>query len=281
MSITQRHISFHDNRVHSLVVVVLKRARVWQLCGFRGMDRRQGEGISQDILPETSSTDWSEYYFNTTTEWIPMVEPVDGILAVHNAFRHDMERIDNAALEAARGREGLTATIERFRFLDDILDWHAKGEEMAIFPALEKVAPLVAEAYERDHRGLDVAFAELSDSYAAHDPLRIARAAAASRFHLTMHLDKEDAHLYRIFRERIPLPEQGMVMGKMSAYIPQDRFPDVVMWMMPLIRHQDRENITRIWQMVLPAPAFAGVREIIKKAIGSDWNELTRRIPTL
>ncbi len=210
-----------------------------------------------------------------------MVEPVDGILAAHNAFRHDMERIDAAALAAARGTEGMTATIERFRFLNEVLDWHAKGEEMAIFPAIEKVAPLVAEAYEKDHRGLDVAFAEFSVSFAARDPLRIARATAAARFHLTMHLDKEDAHLYRIFRERIPLSEQGMVMGKMSAHIPQDRFPDVVMWMMPLIGHQDRENITRIWQMVLPAPAFAGVKEIIRTAIGSDWSELTRRIPTL
>lgn len=210
-----------------------------------------------------------------------MVEPVDGILAVHNAFRHDMERIDAVALEAARGKEGLAATIERFRFLNEVLDWHAKGEEMAVFPALEKVAPLVAEAYERDHRGLDVAFAELSDSYAAHDPLRTARATAASRFHLDMHLDKEDAHLYRIFRERISLPDQGKAMGIMAGHIPQDRFPDVVMWMMPLIGHQDRENMTRIWQMVLPAPVFAGVKEGIRKAIGSDWAELTRRIPTL
>jgi hypothetical protein len=90
---------------------------------------------------------------NPTTEWIPMVEPVDGILAVHTAFRRDMGHIDAAALAAARGTEGLTATIGRFRFLDEVLDWHAKGEEMAVFPALEKVAPLVAEAYARDHRG--------------------------------------------------------------------------------------------------------------------------------
>jgi hypothetical protein len=39
--------------------------------------------------------------------------------------------------------------------------------------------------------------------------------------------------------------------------------------------------MTRIWQMVMPAPTFAGVKELIKKAIGSDWTELTRRIPTL
>jgi hypothetical protein len=33
--------------------------------------------------------------------------------------------------------------------------------------------------------------------------------------------------------------------------------------------------------MVMPAPAFAGAIELIKKAIPNDWAELTERIPTL
>jgi len=43
-----------------------------------------------------------------------------------------------------------------------VLVWHAQGEELAIFPMVEKVAPSVAEAYERDHRGLDAAFDALN-----------------------------------------------------------------------------------------------------------------------
>jgi hypothetical protein len=38
--------------------------------------------------------------------------------------------------------------------------------------------------------------------------------------------------------------------------------------MFTLMGHDDRENMTRIWQMVMPAPSFAGVKELIKKAIG-------------
>jgi hypothetical protein len=210
-----------------------------------------------------------------------MAQPVDAIRAVHNAFRNDMQRIDAAALDAARGKEGLAATIERYRFFNEILVWHAKGEELAIFPALENVAPLVAEAYEKDHRGLDKAFDELDTSYAARDPIKTARATAAFRFHLDIHLNKEDTHLYRIFRERIPLPEQAKALGIMSGTIPQERFPDVVAWMFPLIGNDDRENMTRIWQMVMPAPVFSGVKGLIKNSLGSDWAELTRRIPML
>ena len=70
-----------------------------------------------------------------------MAEPVDVIRAFHNAFRNDLERIDTAAFNAAKGKEGLDATIGRFRFFNEMLVWHARGEEAAVFPALETVAP--------------------------------------------------------------------------------------------------------------------------------------------
>jgi len=210
-----------------------------------------------------------------------MVEPVDAIRAFHNAFRKDLEHIDAAAFKWARGKEGPDATIGRFRFFNEILVWHASGEEEAVFPAIETVAPLVAEAYLRDHRGLDMAYEVLNMSYSARDPLKTARATSAFRFHLNIHLAKEDAHLYRIFRERISIPDQNKALGIMAGNIPQERFSEVVAWLYPLIGHDDRENMTRIWQMLMPAPVFAGTKELIKKAIGNDWAELTRRISTL
>ena len=67
----------------------------------------------------------------------------------------------------------------------------------------------------------------------------------------------------------------------MAGTVPRDRFPEVIAWMFPLIGHDDRENMTRIWQMVMPAPVFAGVKPLIRKAIGNDWAELVHRIPSL
>jgi hypothetical protein len=210
-----------------------------------------------------------------------MAEPLDSIMAFHNAFRRDMSGIDTAALESARGKPGLTSAVERFRFFNEILVWHAHGEELAIFPAVEAVAPSVAEAYERDHRGLDAAFDALNSAVSAGDSLETARASAAFKFHLDIHLAKEDAHLYRLVRERIPIPEQAKALGIMSSAVPQDRFPEVIAWLYPLIGPDDRENMTRIWQMVMPPQVFAQVKQLIQKAVGTDWAELTRRIPTL
>jgi len=210
-----------------------------------------------------------------------MAEPLDAIMAIHNAFRRDMSGIDAAALDSARGKPGLTSAVERFRFFNEVLVWHAHGEELAIFPAVEAVAPSVAEAYERDHRGLDAAFEALSAAVSAHDALETARATAAFKFHLDIHLGKEDSHLYRLMRERVPMPDQGKAVGIMSSTMPQERFPEVVAWMFPLMGNDDRENMTRIWQMVMPPPRFAQSKQLIQKAIGSDWAELILRIPTL
>ncbi len=210
-----------------------------------------------------------------------MAVPLDAIRAIHNAFRKDMRAIDAAAYSAARGHGSLDLIMKRYTFFGEILAWHADGEEKNVFPALENVAPLVAEAYERDHRGLDSLFESLKKAVNASDTLAIARATAAFDFHLGIHLNKEEAHLYRIFNERISLPNQGAIVGKMAQGVPQERFPEVVAWEYPLLGLDDRENMARIMQQVLPEAAFARATKLIHAAIGNDWAELTRRIPDL
>jgi hypothetical protein len=150
-----------------------------------------------------------------------MAVPLDAIRAIHNAFRKDMEAIDAAAYSAASGRGGLDLISKRYTFFNEVLVWHATGEEESVFPALESVAPLVAEAYERDHRGLDSLFDWLHKAVSVSDVVAIARATAAFNFHLGIHLSKEEAHLYRIFNERVSLPNQGIIMGEMAQKTPQ------------------------------------------------------------
>jgi hemerythrin-like domain-containing protein len=210
-----------------------------------------------------------------------MTGPIDAVLAIHNAFREDMNRIDAAARDSARGKPGSAATVERFRFFNEVLEWHAHGEEFAIFPILEDVAPLVAEAYEKDHRGLDRAFDALSNAVSVRDELETARATAAFKFHLDIHLAKEDTHLYRIIRGRVSVPDQGKAVGVMAGGIPADRNPEFIAWMFPLLGDDDRENMTRVWQTLMPAEVFGGAIQLVYQAIGDGWAELTRRIPEL
>ena len=211
-----------------------------------------------------------------------MAEPLDAIMAIHNAFRRDMNIIDNAALSSANGVPGLAQRLERFRFFNEVLVWHTHGEELAMFPLLEGVAPSVARGYERDHRGLDAAFAALDMAMSSRNTLDTARATAAFKFHLDIHLAKEDAYLYRIISEHVPVSDQGKAVGIMASQVPQERFPELVEWLFPLVGDDDRENMTRIFQMVQPAEAFASSTLLIHKAIGNvGWAELIHRIPML
>jgi hypothetical protein len=209
-----------------------------------------------------------------------MVQPLDGVTAIHNAFRADMAAIDAAAQAAARDA-GPGPDPARVAFHNEMLMWHARGEEIAIFPALETVAPDTARPYEMDHRGLDAAAAWLDAAMADGEALETARAAAALRFHHDLHLDKEDDHLYRLLRERLTVPEQGKAAGIMAAQVPQERFPELVAWLFPLIGEEDRANMTRIWQLVMPEPAFARVKALIRSAVGDGWGDLTGRVSGL
>jgi hypothetical protein len=210
-----------------------------------------------------------------------MAVPLDAIRAIHNAFRKDIAAIDSAAYDAALGFGNLDLLSKRYTFLGEILDWHAKGEEEYVFPALENVAPLVAEAYQLDHRGLDTLSESLSKAVKDLNTLRIARSTSAFHFFLNHHLDSEEAHLYRIFNERISLKDQGVIAGKMAQKIPQERFSEAVAWLYPLIGLNDRENMIRIWQRTLPEQAYEKAVQLIKASIPDDWSELTSRIPEL
>jgi hemerythrin-like domain-containing protein len=209
-----------------------------------------------------------------------MHSPIDGVRAIHNAFRADIAAIDSAATAAASGTPGLAETVERFRFFNEILSYHAHGEENGVFPMIEEVAPLVAYTYAIDHQRLDVAFDTLSNAISAHDALQTARATAAFKFHLDTHLAKEDAHLFRIMRERISVPDQVKAVGIMSSSMPGSRVPELTAWIYPLL-DDDRENSTRALMMLMSREDFAASIPLIRQATGDGFAELTRRMREL
>src|SRR3954471_16038948 len=138
-----------------------------------------------------------------------MPNPLDLVLVAHRAFRRDLADIDLAARAAAHGTHDLDEVVARHAFFGEMLAWHAQGEDDAIFPALAPVAPNIVAAYELDHRGLDIAVDGLATAVAAGDAVDVARATAACKFHLDMHLYKEDVDLYPVFASTLHPTEQA------------------------------------------------------------------------
>ena len=210
-----------------------------------------------------------------------MSGPLDIVRSIHNAFRHDIFEIDDSAFKIARGGGDLAAVLNRLHIMDEVLDYHARGEEAAVFPAVDKVAPLVAETYLMDHRELDTMVSGLEAMRRIPDPLKTARATAVLASHLRIHLDKEDAYLYPILRERTTESEQASIGGLMSKKVPPDRFPTLVQWLFPLLDLEDRVVITKGWMTMMPPQVFANLKPLIRKIVSENWVELTKRIPQL
>jgi hypothetical protein len=210
-----------------------------------------------------------------------MVVPLDAIRAIHNAFRKDMAGMDKAANSAAHNSGSLHIVLKGYKFFNEVLVWHAVGEEKFVFPTVENIAPLVSNPYEQDHRGLDSLSEQLDKTIKSGDLIEVARATAALRFHLDIHLLKEDTHLYRIYNERVSLPEQGATIGNMAREVPQERYGEFATWLITFTGLDDREKMTRIWLQAMPPPAFATIAGLIRTASGGDWMKLTERLPEL
>ena len=207
--------------------------------------------------------------------------PLDIVRAFHNAFRRDISQIDDSVYKIARSGGDLKPVLDRFHIMGEILDTHAKGEEAAVFPAVENLAPLVAKAYVTDHRELDTMVSELEAMRKTPDPLITTRATAVLKSHLRIHLYKEDVQLYPLLSEQTTESEQASIVRSMSKTMPPDRYPTAVQWLFPLIDLDDRVVVTRVWLSEMPPPVFDGLKSLIKKAVAENWVELTQKIPEL
>jgi iron-sulfur cluster repair protein YtfE (RIC family) len=207
--------------------------------------------------------------------------PIDIVHSFHNAFRRDIIQIDNSALKIAQSGGDFTALFDRIQIFSEALDYHARGEEVAVFPAVNKVAPFVITTYLKDHRELDIMTNGLETIQKAPDPLTTARATAVLNSHLRIHLDKEDTYLYPLLKEQTTQTEQATIAGIMSKKVPPEKFPSLIQWLFPLLEIEDQIVVAEIWKSLMPPQVFDGVKLLIRKATSQNWIELIRRIPDL
>ena len=184
--------------------------------------------------------------------------------------------------KVARHGGDLSPLIDRLHWFNQILDLHAQGEEEAVFPALDRVAPLLVPLFVDDHREMDTMSEGLSQVVGAPDELAAARAAAVLHSHVRIHLAKEDTYLYPILGKRIDVNEQAPIVGQMASKVPPQLMPQFVNWLFPLVNQQDQATMTTVWKALMPEEVFAGVRKLIQGAVKTDdWSEITRRVPGL
>jgi hemerythrin-like domain-containing protein len=208
-----------------------------------------------------------------------MSGPIDAVLCIHNAFRRDMLQIDEAAYQMARKEGDISQILNRFQVMGEILEHHARGEEEAVFPAVNEFAPLVTNTYVMDHRELDRMVIGLELLRNDPDDLTAARETAAMNQHLRLHLDKEDKFIYPLLREHLSGPAQISMIGHMSGSVPADKFPMLVQWLFPLLVLEERAVMAGVWKALMPAEVFEKLKPLIRRAVSAEWDDLVRRLP--
>lgn len=216
-----------------------------------------------------------------TLEKIFLLRPIDVVRCFHDAFRRDMSQIDTSTFNIASEGGDLAPIFDRLQIVTEILDYHARGEEAAVFPAIDNIAPFVAKAYIIDHRELDNMVQGLEAIRKAPDRLKAARATAVLNSYMRIHLDKEDAHLYPILRERTTDDEQISIGKIMASKTPPERFPIQIQWLFPLLDPDDQVKVTRLFMSIMSPPVFTMVKPLIKKSVSANWFMLTQQIPEL
>ncbi len=210
-----------------------------------------------------------------------MSKPIDLIHCFHNAFRRDSSEIDALAFNIARDGGNLAPLFTRLQTFGEALDYHARGEEAGVFPAIDKLMPLFSRTYMMDHRELDTMMNGLEPISKALDPLTTARATAVLNSHLRIHLNKEDTYLYPALREGLADNEQVSILNIVSSKVPSEKFSMVIQWLFPLLNLDDQVSVTRRWQSLMPPAVFANVKPLIKKTVAENWTEVTKQIPDL
>jgi len=210
-----------------------------------------------------------------------LFRPIDLVKCFHNAFRRDIFEIDESVLKIASSVGDIGLVFVRLHILGEILNYHAEGEEAAVFPAVDKLRPFVSPGYLFDHHELDNMVEALEEIRKAPDVLATARATAVLHSHLRIHLDKEDLYLYPILREQTTDDEQIAVGKIMSSKIPPERFPDLAQWLFPLLRLNDQIMVIKGWMTMMPPPVFANAKLLIRKNVGDNWVEIVKLIPEL
>jgi iron-sulfur cluster repair protein YtfE (RIC family) len=210
-----------------------------------------------------------------------LLRPIDVIRCFHNAFRRDLTQIDTLVLNIAREGGDMAPIFERLRIVGDILDYHAKGEEAAVFPAVDKFVPLLAQPYILDHRELDSMVSTLETIRDNPEVLAAARATAVLNSQLRIHLDKEDMYLYPFLSERTTDDEQIAIGRVMSSKTPPERVPVQVQWLFPLLDFDDQLKVIKSSMTMLPAPVFAKLKPLVEKSVSTNWVRLTQQIPEL
>jgi len=219
-----------------------------------------------------------------------MPGPTTGVRYIHCAIEREAEALEAAASHLADAAAA-QALAGRFAFFERVNELHTEGEEVAIFPALEKrlkhhVGPYLLDHIDerarfREIRGLLAALAR-DEAPDAVVKARLVRQIASLSDALALHIRKENEILVPLLESLFSPTEQGAMVAKAIAHFPPVEMQFIMPWLVRWLEPSDREAYLRDLITVLPSQALAAAVGWLKSGLPEDaWADLKARLPQL
>lgn len=212
-----------------------------------------------------------------------MPSPIGSLLYIHNAIRSDISGIaDDLSTIVTQGAGDVAQVAKRFIGHRHVLRAHELAEEEVLFPYAEGIQSGVTSELEATHEKNRGFQEKLEAALAANDAKAALPAAQELRDSMLAHLDHEEGEFIPFCDAKIPMDQQGALVGQMGAKMPPEAFPMAVSWMMRNSDFDNRVGVATMWAHALPAPVFAAAAGVIKESLSeSDFNALVEQVPQL
>ncbi len=167
---------------------------------------------------------------------------------------------------------------------------HEDGEEVALYPAAERLRKGLSKPFEWDRhineQYFQAIYSAIAECKTSKNPpasaVKLAQATTALRAFLGPHEVKEDEILLPLLDAELPPPEQGKVIGAAMSEFPPSSVEDVEKFLIKRLSQPERVSFLKIIKQGAPAETFKAITVWVKEVVSSkEWQELTAQMPEL
>ena len=201
--------------------------------------------------------------------------PLRALVFVHTALREELALLAEEAANLAVDNEGSLEDLRaRFDWATEALHFHAKGEDAAVFPAIEERFPGAAMSFDDDHRTDDEIVAMMGERLEAWDDegaaVEFAHLAGTLADRASLHMDKEERLLVPFIEEGFTPEEQGAMLGGMMAEFPPEFMLRGVPWIFSHLDEELRIRYATALKNAMPPEPFAMHMGNVEAELGAE-----------
>ncbi|MEM8564211.1 MAG: hemerythrin domain-containing protein [Pseudomonadota bacterium] len=217
--------------------------------------------------------------------------PLQSWYDVHEAIKTDLTalRLEADSLSA----ETLFPFTKHLQFFMDVLQVHSLHEDGVAFPFMTAHGINVPEQVRHEHHSEQASLYDMRTQLARLHalPETVVFAAELERLqtqladferHLIAHISLEDEHLIPQFESTLDVPQQQLMIIRLTGETPTWIAPSLMVWMFSNISVEHGVELLKAWQSFLPATTLQSKVSAVRAGVTpSLWAQYVDALPSL